>query len=64
MDDKLDEQSEQSVLVRVEGDTTRTRSEFENELDENKVQFARIRDKNFVLYQFQRFVICLQRECF
>ena len=37
------------------GNTTRTRSEFENELRENKVQFARIRDKNvnFVLCQFQ-----------
>ena len=30
----------------MEGDTTRMRSEFENELNENKVQFARIRDKN------------------
>ena len=30
----------------VEGDTTSTSSEFENELDENKLQFARIRDKN------------------
>ena len=41
------------------GHSTRTRSEFENELDENKVQFARIRDKhiNFVLCQFQRFVL-------
>ena len=25
----------------VEGDMTRTRSEFENELNKNKVQFAR-----------------------
>ena len=34
---------------------TRTRSKFENELNENKVQFVRIRDKNvnFVLCQFQ-----------
>ena len=50
----------------VKGDTTRTRSEFENELDENKVQFLRIRDKNvnFVLCQFQRFVLYLQKECF
>ena len=49
----------------MEGDTTRTRSEFENELNENKVQFARIRDKNvnFVLCQFQRFVLYLQKEC-
>ena len=29
----------------VEGDTTRTRSEFENELKENKVQFVGIMDK-------------------
>ena len=41
-------------------------SEFENELNENKVQFARITDKNvnFVMCHFQRFVIYLQRECF
>ena len=41
----------------------RTRFEFENKLDENNVQFARIRDKNvnFVLCQFQRFVIYLQK---
>ena len=31
---------------QVEGDLKRTRSEEENELNENKVQFARIRDKN------------------
>ena len=39
----------------VEKRDLRTRSEFENELDENKVQFRRIRDKNvnFVLFQFQ-----------
>ena len=39
----------------MDGDTTRTRSEFENELDENNVQFVRIRDKyvNFILCQFQ-----------
>ena len=30
----------------MEGDMMRTRSEFENELDKNKVQFVRIRDKN------------------
>ena len=44
----------------------RTKSGFENELDENKVQFVRIRDKNinFILCHFQRFVIYLQRECF
>ena len=29
-----------SVNYNVEDDTTRTRSEFENELNENKVQFA------------------------
>ena len=28
----------------MEGETTRTRFEFENELNGNKVQFARIRD--------------------
>ena len=40
------------------GHSTRTRSKFENELYEIKIQFARIRDKNvnFVLCQFQRFV--------
>ena len=45
---------------------TRMRSKFENELDENKVQFTRIRDKNvnFILCGFQRFVIYLQKECF
>ena len=50
----------------MEGVTTSTSSEFEKELDENKVQFVRIRDKNinFVLCHFQRFVIYLQRECF
>ena len=34
---------------------TRTRSEFENELNENKGQFARMRYKNvnFVLSQFE-----------
>ena len=43
------------IEVNMEGDMTRTRSEFENELNENKVQFARIRDKNinFVLCPFQ-----------
>ena len=37
----------------VEGDTTRTRSEFENEFDENTIQLTRIRDKNvnFILWQ-------------
>ena len=36
-------------------DTTKTRSEFVYELNGNKVQFARTRDKNvnFVLYKFQ-----------
>ena len=44
---------------KLGGDTTRTRSEFKNELNENKVQFARIRDKNvnFILCQFQRFAL-------
>ena len=44
------------VAVQAEGDTARTRSKFENELNENKVQFVRIRDKNvnFVLCLFQR----------
>ena len=39
----------------MEDDTTRTRSEIEDELNENKVQFAIVRDKNvnFVLCQFQ-----------
>ena len=41
------------------GDTTRTRSEFKDELDENKVKFARISGKNinFDLCKFQRFVL-------
>ena len=30
----------------MDGVTTSTSSEFEKELDENKVQFVRIRDKN------------------
>ena len=30
------------MIELVEGNTTRTRSEFENELNENKVQFVRI----------------------
>ena len=47
----------------VEGVTTSTSSEFVYELNGNKVQFARIRDKNvnFVLCYFHRFVIYLQR---
>ena len=42
------------------------RSEFENQLNRNKVQFARIRDKkvNVVQCQFHRFVLYLQTECF
>ena len=52
--------------VKMEGDTTRTSSEFVYELNGNKVQFARIREKsvNFVFCHFQRFVIYLHRECF
>ena len=44
----------------------RTISDFKNELNENKVQVARIRDKNvnFILCQFQRFMLYLQKECF
>ena len=38
----------------VEGGTTRTRSKFENNLNENKVQFARITDKNV------NFVLCFK----
>ena len=34
----------------MEGDTTRTRSEFKNELNENQVQFVRIRDKNIISF--------------
>ena len=50
----------------MEGHTTGMRSEFENELNENKVQFVRIRDKhvNSILCKFQRFVLYLQKECF
>ena len=80
----------------MEGVTTSTSSEFEKELDENKVQslsnFAKnfqkkhefenilgrmggacvgcapldppLKNINFVLCHFQRFVICLQRERF
>ena len=42
----------------------RMRSELENKLNENKVQFTRIRDKNinFITCQFQRFVLYLQKE--
>ena len=52
--------------MSVEGVTTSTSSEFVYELNRNKGQFARIRDKNanFVLCYFHRFVIYLQRECF
>ena len=52
------------LIPIVEGDTTRTRSQFENELNKIKVQFARIRNKNviFVLCQFRRFVLYLQKE--
>ena len=55
-----------NAITFAGGDTMRTRSEFENELNENKVQFARIRDKNvnFILCQFQRFVLYLQKEYF
>ena len=37
----------------------------ENNLDENTIQFGRIRDKNinFVLCQFQSYVLYLQKEC-
>ena len=42
-------------------DTTKTKSEFKNELDENKVQFVRTSDKYFDLCKFQRFVLYLQR---
>ena len=53
-------------IYRMEGDRTRMRSEFNNELDDNNAQFARIRDKNvnFVLCQFQSLVLYLQKECF
>ena len=46
----------------VEGDTTRTRCEFVNELNGNMVQFARIRDENIIPVLFsnkqgrQRFI--------
>ena len=55
-----------NTILLVEGHMTRTRSEFENELGQHKVQFVRIRDKNanFILCQFQRFVLYLQKECF
>ena len=33
-----------NAITFAGGDTMRTRSEFENELNENKVQFARIRE--------------------
>ena len=48
------------------GHSTRMRSEFEKELNENNTQCVRIRDKNvnFVLCQFQSFVLYLQKECF
>ena len=41
----------------MDGDTTRTRSEFENELMKIRYNFLGIRHKNvkFVLCQFQRF---------
>ena len=50
----------------MDGHTTRMRSEFGKELNENKVQFVRIRDKNVnsILCEFQRFVLYLQKECF
>ena len=52
-----------TIQVEVEGDMTRTRSEFENELNKNKVQFARGGDRNvnFILCQFQRFVLYWQK---
>ena len=34
------------VSTPVEGATTRTRCEFENEINEHKVQFVRIGDRN------------------
>ena len=43
------------------GDTTRTRSEFDK-LDENKVQFEKIRDKNINFYV--SLCCILQKECF
>ena len=54
------------VNAKGEGVTMSMSSEFENELDENKVQVTRIRDKNvnFVLCHFHRSVLYLHRECF
>ena len=45
--------------------TMRMRSKFKNDLDKNKIQFVRIRDKNvnYILCEFQRFVLYLQKEC-
>ena len=53
------------ILHQERGHSERTRSEFEKELNENKVQFARIRNKNvnFILCQFHMFVLYLQKEC-
>ena len=50
----------------VECVTMSMSSKFVYELNGNKGQFARIRDKNvnFFLCYFHRFVIYLQRECF
>ena len=52
------------AVTDVEGDVTRMRFEFENELEENMVQFARpgTIDVNFILCQFQRFVLFPQKE--
>ena len=53
-------------MKSVEGVTTSTSSKFVCELNGNKGQFVRIRDKyvNFVLCYFQKYVIYLQTECF
>ena len=50
----------------VEGDTTRTRSESENELMRIRHTFLGIRDTNvnFILCQFQRFELGLQKQYF
>ena len=45
----------------MEGDTIRTRSEFENELGENMVQFARIRDNNISYYINFKSLCCINK---
>ena len=60
---EIDQASKTANLGR--GHSTRKTSDFDNDVNENKEKIARIRGKNvnFIMCQFQRFVLYLQKEC-